>query len=490
MHLLINTISTFTISLALVAALLGTASAATPAFDYGDIKEDYLPPSPWPVVEYKDPGDWTTIDVSKHGLKPDADVDAAKVVAKIIADTKGRRRLFFPKGTYTLKSNLVIEQGDIWLDGAGKGKTKFVLDFPKGKKINGISIKGRPGRYSPEEDPIPLASIPKRGDATVEVAGAHDFKVGDLVRVFHKVKDNRGYGFPRGQLSWITAVDGKTITLDLKIGADLAGECKIRREVPLMNVRVTNFSIERLRNSKMGDHNLMLVCCANAEVRNVESSKARTFNILLFGCRDVIVRDCLIHELWVRKGFNGYGVTAEWSTGINVVNNYGYDLRHNFELAWGTSYSVVAYNTTEGKYSYADVGSHHADLGYCNLFEGNQGQDVVLDWGEADSSAYTFMYRNKVSRRLGCYRPKRGKARWYPVIIGNENTCEAPINMPRIGTQGAKHPYMGANIVQGDLKQGDVPKGSDLPASLFLSAKPDYLEDKEWPLFGPPVRED
>jgi hypothetical protein len=110
-------------------------------FDYGDINPDYQPPSPWPVVEYEDPGGWTTIDVSEHELEPDTDVDAAVAIAKIIADTEGRRRLFFPAGTYTLKSSLWIRVGDIWLDGEGK-ETRFVLDFEEGKEYNGIIFKG------------------------------------------------------------------------------------------------------------------------------------------------------------------------------------------------------------------------------------------------------------------------------------------------------------------------------------------------------------
>ena len=182
------------------------------AFDYGDIKPEYLPPSPWPVVKYQDPGRWTTIDVSRHGLRPNTDVDAAEVVAKIVATTKGRRRLFFPAGTYTLKSTLTISVGDIWLDGVGK-ETRFILDFEEGTKVNGITFKGL------KEEPCALARTPKRGDESVELATKADLKVGDLVRVYHDVKDNRGYGFPRGQISWITGVEDKTVTLDLKIGA-------------------------------------------------------------------------------------------------------------------------------------------------------------------------------------------------------------------------------------------------------------------------------
>ena len=440
-------------------------------FDYGDINPDYLPPSPWPVVEYKDPGDWTTIDVSEHGLKPDTDVDAAVAIAKIIADTEGRRRLFFPAGTYTLKSSLRIRVGDIWLDGEGK-ETRFVLDFEEGKEYNGIIFKG----YI--EDPVSLAGAPKRGDESVHLTQVTDLKVGELVQVYHDVKENRGYGFPRGQMSWITALDGKTATLDLKIGADLSGDCKLRRINALRNVRCTNFAITRKRKGPMGDQNLLLEYCANAEIRNVESSYATTYCIRMIACRDVLVTGCVVHDYWTKKGHNGYGIHAEKSSGINIVANRAYNLRHHYELSWGTSYSVLAYNVAEPAFDYCDVGSHHGDIGYCNLFEGNKCSEATFDYGESNWNAYNFFYRNQAARQVGSFRPKRSK-RYYMAIVANET--------PGIGTQSVVEPYVAANIVKGEIQWGDLSEGSHLPASLFLKEKPDYLEDQAWPLFGPPV---
>lgn len=454
-------------------------AASAGAFDYGDINPEYLPPSPWPVTTYKDPGGWTTIDVSKHGLKPydasqpppDDAVDAAEAVRKILAETKGRRRLYFPAGNYVVKSPLIIREGDIWLDGDGSDTT-FHLDFPEGQEYNCIFFKGH------TEEPVALAGVPKRGDASVELAENMDLKVGDLVRVYHDVKDNRGYPIQRGQICWVTAVDSKTVTLDLKIGADLAGECKLARIQPLRNVRCTNFRIIRMRRGPMGDHSLQIELCANAEVRNVESSHATTYNIRIMSCRDVIVTECTVHDYWVKKGYNGYGVTVENSSGVNVVNNRAFNLRHHFELAWGSSYCVAAYNVAEPTYDYTDVGSHHGDLGYCNLFEGNKCQDASFDWGESSWNAYNFFYRNQASRRVGSFRPKRS-VRPYLVIIGNET--------PLIGTEKTHNPYVGANIVNGNIRWGDVPEGSRLPPSLFLREKPGYLGDQPWPLFGPPV---
>lgn len=455
----------------LALSLLVVPVTAATSVDYGDIKPEYLPPSPWPVVTYRDPGKWSTIDVTKHGLKPNTDVDAAEVVRKILADTKGRRRLFFPAGTYVLKSPLFILEGDIWLDGAGK-KTRFVLDFEEGKEYNCIFFKGD------ADEPLALAGTPKRGDSSVELMEKTDLKVGDLVRVYHNVKDNRGYGFPRGQICWVTGVQDKTVTLDLKVGADLEGACFLRRIRPLRNVRCTNFSMMRKRRGPMGDHNLQLEYCANAEVRNVESSHATTYCIRLVGCRDAIVTECVVHDYWVKKGYNGYGIHAEQSSGVNIVANRGYNLRHHFELSWGTSYSVAAYNVADPDYNYCDVGGHHGDLGYCNLFEGNKGSEVTFDWGESSWNAYNFFYRNHASSRVGSYRPKRAK-RWYLVIIGNETS--------EIVTQATRHPYVGANIVKGQVQWGDVPQEGRLPPSLFLDEKPAYLKGQQWPLFGPPV---
>jgi len=464
---------------AFVVCGMASPEEATGGFDYGDIKPDYLPPSPWPVISYQDPGGWTTIDVTEHGLKPypgrrpppDADVDAAAAIRKILAETQGRRRLYFPAGNYMIKSPLIVQEGDIWIDGDGRN-TRFFLDFPEGQEYNSFYFKGV------KEDSVALVGVPKRGDASVELADEMDLKVGDLVRVYHEVADNRGYPIFRGQICWVTAVDGRTVTLDLKIGADLAGDCKLVRIQPLRNLRFTNFRMIRMRRGPMGDHSLRVEYAANAEIRNIDSAYATTFNILVVNSRDVMVSECTLHDYWTSQGHNGYGVTIEHSTGVNVVNNRAFNLRHHFELAWGTSYSVIAYNVAEPRYDYTDVGSHHGDLGYCNLFEGNQCQDASLDYGESSWNAYNFFYRNQASRQVGSFRPKRS-VRPYLVIIGNET--------PRIGTERTRNPYVGANIVNGEMQWGDVPEGSRLPASLFLREKPAYLGDRPWPLFGPTV---
>jgi hypothetical protein len=210
----------------------------------------------------------------------------------------------------------------------------------------------------------------------------------------------------------------------------------------------------------------------------VVSSKATTHCLAVRNSRDAIVSGCTVHEYQGGKGWNGYGVTVERSTAVNVVNNHAYHLRHHFELAWGTSYSVMAYNTAEAPYDYCDIGSHHGDLGYCNLFEGNEGSELSFDYGESNWNAYNFFYRNRAKKQVGSFRAKRA-TRHYLAVIANET--------PMVGMHKVKNPYVGANIIKGDMQWGDMPEGSRLPASLFLDAKPDYLGDKPWPLFGPPV---
>lgn len=104
---------------ALFVATTLAASSST-GIDYGDFPVDRLPPSGWEAYEFTDPGNWVTVEVTQHGLpKDDPNVDASAQIPAILSEHGSNEnvRLYFPAGTYYLKSMLTIERGNLWIDG-------------------------------------------------------------------------------------------------------------------------------------------------------------------------------------------------------------------------------------------------------------------------------------------------------------------------------------------------------------------------------------
>ncbi len=439
---------------------------------YGDIPASRMAPSGWQNIQFNDPGGWTTINVTQNGLPAnDSSIDAGQKLEDIVASTSGRRRIYFPAGTYTFKTTATLNvSGDIWIDGDGMDQTVFNLDFPKWQKINGIEIKGPfnpPGGTSN----VDIVGTPNRGDNQITVTNASQFQVGDYVRVKYTYTASDGDEVPVGQFVKVTAKSGTTLTVDLKMGVDFEPGGTVREYDFADNVRVTDLTIRRLRLGDRNDGNLRLVYCRNFEVRNVESIKATTHGILAFECRDGIITECEVHERWGNEGGYAYGITVgQLSTRVHVTNNYCYNLRHHIELANSPNHCVISYNKTDPLYAYSDIGAHHGDQSHNNLFEGNDGRQIVMALDAHAKAWWNTFYRNKADGTVGSQSSQFETT----TIVGNET--------PGISFSGSNN-YKGANIVNGVFQADSLAAGSNLPASLYLSSQPSYVAS--WPLFGP-----
>ncbi len=434
---------------------------------YGDIPASRMAPSGWQNIQYSDPGGWTTINVTQNGLPAnDSSIDAGQKIEQIIASTSGRRKLYFPAGTYTFKTTADINVGDIWIDGDGMDTTIFNLDFPKFQKRDGIAIKG-----GTQGTTVDIVGTPNRGDSQITVTNASQFQVGDYVRVKYPYTASDGDVVDVGQIVKVTAKAGTTLTIDLKIGVDFGSGGEVREYDFAKNVRVTDLTIRRLRLGDRWEDNLKLSYCRNFQVKNVESIKSTTYGIRAFQCRDGIISECEVHERWGNEGGYAYGIAAtSLSTRIHITNNYLYNLRHHIELAKSPNHCVISYNETGPLHAYSDIGAHHGDESHNNLFEGNDGRQIVMALDAHAKAWWNTFYRNKASNTVGSQSSQFEST----TIVGNET--------PGISFAGSNN-YKGSNIVNGSFQAGSLPAGSNLPPSLYLSSKPSYVAS--WPLFGP-----
>jgi hypothetical protein len=464
-------------------------------FAYGDMPESLNPPSGFQEIVWKNPGEWTRIDVTRHGLPAnDPRVDASQKILQIVNGGSRRRVLFFPAGTYHFKTDCLITQGNIVLRGEGLRSTEFLLDAPANQSVQ-IGFKGR---KSQEE--VAISHRIARGDNRITVADGSSYEVGDFIAVYDKAGGRWPWGPPHGRwedelgyldgsLFEILKKDGNTLTLDMKFALDLSAKSVAQEIHMLENVGIERVRIHRVRESKKYNYNVWIYGCHNAYVKGIESSYSDARHIEVAISKWVEIKHNLIHHGYnYGGGGNGYGISGRFlSCQVEIANNKLWDLRHHILLQAGANHWVVAYNATEPGYLH---GSDEVDLdmhGYhANniLWEGNMGADLLVDgWFSSNvngvAASYISYFRNNLSDKVGAHKAGAGNTNSRNLlIVGN--------NSKRYSAKGTNI-FFALNRIGGQVQQGELGDDADIPASLYLTRKPDYFGDRPWPIFGPGV---
>lgn len=440
------------------------------------IPADRIPPSGWKDYSFDNPGGWTTINVTDHGLTPDEpNIDTASKINEILEKTEGRRILYFPEGTYYLNSQCTITTGDIQITGDGMDRTIFKITSPENEEIHGFEFKGvaEETRYLPAENRI------SRGDQQIRTKTETPFRKSDFIMVYSSELSPVEKEFWRGQIFQIEKKQNRMLHFDMKSGIDmpLKKPLKLWRLFMIQNIVLKDFSIERLHKNAREGSNIVFEYCFNVQVSRIRSAKACFSNIRARACKQVIVEHCEMYGAWESAGGWAYGVnfhraTTEARASFNKV----WDLRHGINVSHGANHCIFSYNSSNAPYvSYQDVGVHHG--GYANniLFEGNFGKEIVTDSSglNKNRSEYIVYFRNYATSMLG---PQQELCENYSVV---GNVVENPAGLYLAG----KQTFSGLNQAGETLISGSLSDPESLPASLYLSEKPQSLE--RWPLYGP-----
>lgn len=468
---------------------LSELKAQTEVSDFGDIPSGRLPATKWKNLKWDSSGNWETIDVTKRGIVPESTTDIAPIVMSIINNGSGKRILKFPAGTFHIKSRLKILKGDIQIVGEGKA-TKFMLQG--GENAGYITMfGGESGNYELAQDAL-------RGDSKVTLTSTSGLNVGDYFIVKQGGSLIRPNAMPpitgsETQIFKIIAKSGNELSLDMNFGIPFFKDhTSVLKMNFLKNIRFHNFYIERTSTtSGDGDVNIYLRMLQNAEFSNIESKNALKTHIALFNSKDVIFFQNYLHGNFGCDNCGGYqyGISLISCTQVNLINNRGSNLRHFFISQFGTNHCVFAYNRADAPYNhYGDIGQHNSKGCHNNLFEGNYGEEIFDDGNERAGwgTRYTMWFRNHGITQVGSTSPYVE----HMTIIGNE--LESGVNGIKNGVpeQLGKDTFFGVNVVNisnkgegGTLVLGDMTEADQIPISLFLSEKPEYLN--KWPLYGP-----
>lgn len=432
------------------------------------------------------------VNVKDFGAVGDGTTDDSAAVANAINSIKSKLPavVYFPEGTYLLKSKIDLQNLDgIVIRGDGYKKTKLIFDL-NGSNSSCIEVLTyRRGNW------VSALSGYEKGSTQILVADVSQFKVGDIAEIQQANDSAIMYTNPQWNQSWaensvgqffrVVGIDGNKLIiyppLNISFRADLNPQ--VRRNNLISNVGFEDFYIERVDS---GDGNTFYFKnAANCWIRRVESYNTVKAHVSATSCLNLEIRECYFHHSHrYDGGGHGYGVELGFHvTNCLVENNIFKHLRHSMMVHLGANGNVFGYNYSIEPYQDQDPGvwtpcdiSVHGHYPFMNLFEGNIVQEVDCTdyWGPA-GPGNTF-FRNRVEQE----GIEIMDASHYQNIIGNEivnSTISVGSNINGTLIHG--------NNIQG-LVVWDETLDKDLPASLYKSSKPDFFGNLNWPSIGYP----
>lgn len=416
----------------------------------------------------------TRVSVLDFGAKGNGLSDDSEAVIKAIKSLgKEGGEVFFPKGNYLIKKGLVLDSRVV-LNGAGSDMTKLLFDSGS-KEFNCISVGALPPKTFKT-----LKQAPKKGDTTIPIDEASDFKIGDYVELRQengswdkKPRDWAKYSV--GQILRVKNVnsDGIVIEQPIRIDYNLSLKPEIGVFEPKTDVGIQNLAIERLNQPAKGlNMNIQFRYAVNCWVKGVEGIKSVGSHVMISICSNIEVSGCYFHHAfdYSGSGTKGYGVTLIRHSGECLIeNNVFSNLRHAMMVKQGANGNVFAYNYSfeptrkELISNYSGDISMHGHYPFANLFEGNIVHNIMVDkyWGA--SGPDNTLFRNRVMLYGIIYSPTAGN---YHNIVGNEVTNRS-FFMGKVLLPGTGHLIKG-NAVGAKSNQ------SIEEQSLYLKSKPKF----------------
>jgi hypothetical protein len=285
-----------------------------------------------------------------------------------------------------------------------------------------------------------------------------------------------------------------------------------------------------------GGGNIHFFHAAYSWVRNVESDQNRGTSVNLDGAFRCVIRDSYVHTaLNPSPGGDGYLLGLNRGAADNLVeNNAVWNGNKVIVMRASGGGNVVGYNYMDdawgsGYPTIPEVGLNaaHMTTPHHELFEGNESFNFDGDsvWG---NSIYITVYRNHLTAKRRSISPLAltdaqnrravGLTLWHwwysflgnvlgtPDIYGNTNyvyerstfNTDTPVPMWKLGYDGSNGSApQDQTVVQRTLRHGNfdyVTNGvrwdptvvrHDLPASLYLTAKPAFFGSSPWPWVTP-----
>lgn len=434
------------------------------------------------------------INVKDIGVRGDGSTDDYSAIQLAIDSAPDPAVIFFPAGNYRIESQLKLKSGIVL---KGEGSLKTHLEFYSDSGCIGINGQTN-GSY------VDILSGLEKGSSKIEVSDVSNFTIGQggEIRQEDIVPPTASWGaLAVGQMVKIVAIEGKFLTIDppLHLDYSLSKNPEIIPVSFIRQVGIEDLHIKRIESGNISS-NVSIVRAVDSWIRRVESDYTQKYHFSIARSLHIEIRDSYIHDAKSKgDGGQGYGVSlARYVTSVLVENNIFSELRHAMIVQIGVNGCVFGYNYAERNYS--DDGwdktyiSIHGHYPFMNLYEGNiVGRVGIADYWGPSGPGNTF-FRNRVigtdkHKDFGPYRGIEVDDHSHKQnIVGNELTG----NLTAITFDGHEDSSQGTSedvLVHGNNVHGTItwdPSMPDqtMPASFYLSKKPDFFGNMPWPSLG------
>jgi len=446
----------------------------------------------WTLAGIRDTSttNFTLINVLENGFNNDGSVANDNALLALFSAHSEPVIVYFPAGIYLFNSTIVL-RSDVVLRGAGAPLTFLKLDL--GGSGHGILGQGT----TVLNDTSSIHPVLKN-DTKIRVNNSTLFNAGDWVRFIQQDSDlvYSSWGLNTvGQIVGINAIQGDSLFLDSPIRMDypVSRLPLIRKMIPLRNIGIECLTIQRMDYTAPEQaSNICFINVVNSWVNGIESVNTTFAHIEANACSNISLTNSFLHDSFdYGGGGRGYGVMFHFTSNECLVyNNIFKHLRHSMILQAGANANVFAYNrsiepywTGSGLVPSDAAGDMvlHGNYPYANLFEQNDGQNMVIDNSHGTNGPYNTFFRNRGSL-FGLFFSDATSPNQN--LVGNEITNgNFPYSSINYSIQGTGH------FIYGNNNKGAItPTGtSNLPDSTYcFQYRPTEIPWSFWSSIGPP----
>ncbi len=421
---------------------------------------------------------YDSIDIYEYGFFTDGETPNDQQLQNLLDSHSGSAVFHFPPGDYFFEKTILLGTGQV-IKGASATETRFIFDLTQPGHL--ISVRGAPDSGATGI----LADVPK-DSSVLTVENADLFQPGDFIKIICKdeaLVTSSWAEHSTGQICQITQIQDHQLTIQpaLRKSLTLDSQPRIVRMAPVQFAGIECLSIERRDTTSQQTSNIFFDRAANCWVKGVHSAYCNFGHVTVQNSAHVTISGGYFHDAFdYGGGGKAYGVVLQFtSSDCLVENNVFKQLRHAMLLQAGPNGNVISYNYSMQPFwtgtnlppNAAGDLVLHGNYPYCNLFEGNIVQNIVIDDSHGANGPGNVFFRNR-AEMYGIFMnnnpPSDGQ-----LFIGNEVTG----NLPFTGfylLNGTGHFEYGNNV-----KNTVTPAntGNLTLSSLYLAGDPAYFQE-------------
>jgi hypothetical protein len=429
----------------------------------------------------------TTVNVLDHGLVNDGSSPNDEVLKSLLAETIEFDfvELFFPEGEYLFLQAIEL-RSNVLIRGVYPGT---VLVFQQIDSQHSIIATG-----SLTDISSTLTTTTDRSTHFLTVDNPTAFKAGDIIRISEQdqalVTSDWAIG-STGQINFVSEIKGDSIILEHRLRRVFspANAAKIERIDPVSNISISELKIERQDATINQTSNIFFNYAVNCSISCIESYHCNFAHIDIRNSSNIEVKGSYFHEGFTYGGGGkAYGVMLHFSTGeCRITNSVFRKLRHAMILQAGANGNVFAYNYSYEPYwtgtilpanAAGDI-VLHGNYPYANLFEGNSGQNIVIDDSHGQNGPFNTFLRNRADGYgiFMNFNPPSNQQ----TFIANEIT-NSTLGFYLI--QGTDHVQIANNVLNISTPSGG--EDLDLVSFIYDDAPSFFTLTEQWPNIGYP----